>query len=458
VAAALERVAGGLGAEYVPEESPSDTAMHEGGKGTEKTTAKTESQERNKSAPEASGGPTQTTESAHGTTAPEASTEDVEAENVDDKGHAVETEPTEGDIGNETEHEQGEGTGTGSERFEWLAEQEASIASDPERHLKELEAAVCRVLSGLINPDQAAETLARAHTGACLLGTHGEGAFDRRRLDALVTRIDDSLEFIERKEAELTALQAGGMSDAASGTAPSETAARELLTEAADIGFTVTGLAAEADLEPEPWTLDTQLESAPAPRELAGPAQSAIDERSTDDESTGERRPEYETVSETPGTTPADAPARSPLTELYEAFYRYQGVLDAIVAATDDGNGSPTERWFEEVTAVINGGDEGEPGYGSQQASRAPASASEYRDAYGDGEVVTSFAAIEVSTLPDYIGTALAHTEVAPVHGLRPHAPETGEPLPILVESEAELRAAKRLLSEFPEEPPVGYP
>jgi hypothetical protein len=97
--------------------------------------------------------------------------------------------------------------------------------------------------------------------------------------------------------------------------------------------------------------------------------------------------------------------------------------------------------------------------YGSQQYGESEFAITNYRDAFGNGDAVTDFQAIETAALPISVTELLSNlsemdqSEAAEIK--IPKAPNSGVPLPVFVESEAEYQRAKGLLEEFPERPPT---
>lgn len=173
---------------------------------------------------------------------------------------------------------------------------------------------------------------------------------------------------------------------------------------------------------------------------------------------------------EDPGDTssdpgPADRLTPSPLAEYYELFGNLVAVQEALLGEDMDeslGESALMTRWH----GLVRDRWAGEPptafseSYGAQQNERADVTITEYRETYGDGEGVTDFQAVETAFLSEAIVALLSYltgmerTEAAEIQ--IPKAPESDEPLPVIVESRTEYRQAKSLCEEFPEEPETG--
>jgi len=149
----------------------------------------------------------------------------------------------------------------------------------------------------------------------------------------------------------------------------------------------------------------------------------------------------------------------SPLAEHYDAF-RSLGIIHRAIresVRTTIPETDPQQRWMDDARSIITeqGWGDQDTGYGSQQMERSPFNISEYREAYGTEDRITAFEVVATQSLSPAI-TALLDESLAELESwVVPVAPESAVPLPVLVESEAELAAARALLDEFPAEPPV---
>lgn len=147
----------------------------------------------------------------------------------------------------------------------------------------------------------------------------------------------------------------------------------------------------------------------------------------------------------------------SELAERYESFHRLRRAVDAVVEATDDASpDSLMVAWRDALEEFVEGGlDDWDQGYGPQQASRSTVKMREYREEYGDGDRVLDFQCIDTAPVDPVVESVLNRLDPDGDPGsLRlPVAPDSGDALPVFVESERELEAAGSLLAEFPPRP-----
>jgi len=137
------------------------------------------------------------------------------------------------------------------------------------------------------------------------------------------------------------------------------------------------------------------------------------------------------------------------LAELYDAFGRFHALLDSVIDKLDQDEATTVKKWQQAVSEYWRGsGPSGASSYGRQQRDRNEFSIHEYRDAFGDGDQVTDFRHHDVESVDERVRAALDDLDpVVPV------APESDTPLPILVQDDNDLAAAKALLLEFPAYP-----
>ena len=132
----------------------------------------------------------------------------------------------------------------------------------------------------------------------------------------------------------------------------------------------------------------------------------------------------------------ADAPA----IEANELAELYDGLLSMLQSLPSDVH----SLWEEALETMLFGGTYLYPGreaYGEQQATRNDFSIDDYRTVHGDGERVTDFSTVSVSTSDSASGDTVVLV-----------APESEKPLP-LVPTEERLADALLLLEEFPAAP-----
>lgn len=139
------------------------------------------------------------------------------------------------------------------------------------------------------------------------------------------------------------------------------------------------------------------------------------------------------------------------VSEVYELIRNLKTVLAGVDEATSDLE-EPMREWYDRVTARYLGNEDGVPNYGELQASAHEFSMQDYRDVYGTGERVTEFHTIEVRAIPASL-TALIEPHLLDVdfeNLYLPVAPESGEVIPVIIESAAGLDRATALLAELP--------
>jgi hypothetical protein len=157
--------------------------------------------------------------------------------------------------------------------------------------------------------------------------------------------------------------------------------------------------------------------------------------------------------SEDASTVGQDTLSPNETAELYEAFGRFQAFLDSVCTALEFDGNSPTQLWYESIRDRWGGsGPEDAPSYGDQQRDRNTFSMDDYRDEFGDGDAVTEFKKVDLVEPDEHIRTVLPDS-IGSLENVVPVAPESGDPLPVVVRSQAELEAAQELLAEFPSNP-----
>ncbi|WP_164471898.1 DUF5797 family protein [Halosimplex salinum] len=166
-------------------------------------------------------------------------------------------------------------------------------------------------------------------------------------------------------------------------------------------------------------------------------------------------------------TDQVDSPSVAPneLAEYYELFRTFASLLERLIESDQTayraGGDHPINQWRAEVNDIVfgSGPTEDSPNYGEQQGSRNLHTMSEYREAFGNGETVTQYQAVQAEQLSGDDAAVLIEQQVIDPdeHVSLPVAPDSGIPLPLAVSSEEELDEASALLQEFPPEPdPAG--
>jgi superfamily II DNA or RNA helicase len=154
-----------------------------------------------------------------------------------------------------------------------------------------------------------------------------------------------------------------------------------------------------------------------------------------------------------------DTVSRSPLAEHYDAFLNLCIVHDALLPqrSSDGDDGDPFREWTRNVKSMISekGFETQSVGYGPQLSNRHDISIGEYRTEFGNEHLVTDYETLDVTSVPRIV-TLLLEGELSDLSSLVvPVTPDGGTPLPVVVESESELKRGRRLLREFPAEPPT---
>lgn len=159
------------------------------------------------------------------------------------------------------------------------------------------------------------------------------------------------------------------------------------------------------------------------------------------------------TQSEEASTGGEESLSANETAELYEAFGRFQAFLDSVCTALEFDENSPTQLWYESIRDRWGGsGPVDAPSYGDQQRERNTFSIDDYREEFGDGDAVTDFNYVDLVEPDEHIRTALPDS-IGSLENIVPVAPDSGDPLPVVVRSEGELEAAQELLGEFPSNP-----
>lgn len=152
------------------------------------------------------------------------------------------------------------------------------------------------------------------------------------------------------------------------------------------------------------------------------------------------------------------------LSEYYESLRSLRQVIRAVMlhprsGFTPDDLRDPYVQYLVMLDTCIENLDTRYEfmGYGSQHTRRLPFRIKDYREAFGDGEWVTEYAAINVHPLHEETQEWLeSYTDLQQTHRfVRPVAPEYEKPLPEIVGSLDELYNALALLSRLPAYPPL---
>ena len=194
--------------------------------------------------------------------------------------------------------------------------------------------------------------------------------------------------------------------------------------------------------------------------------------------------PEYEAEDTAEGDgnpTSSQTVEPNPVSELYEAFRSLQTVLDAIIeypesAVSASETSHPLVQYHSVIQAVVGTREylpEGVDGLGGQQADRVPSKMTEYRAAYGTESPayrtknpvsgskswITAYQTIDVAPLADKTQEALEEHDIVEDASVfvRPVAPETEAPLPVLPWSYDELMHTLSLLSQFEARPKLPW-
>lgn len=162
---------------------------------------------------------------------------------------------------------------------------------------------------------------------------------------------------------------------------------------------------------------------------------------------------------ESRNTDEDSVPATSPLVEHYDAFRSLCLIHKALL---NDGfdeleESDPFRQWVRDTLSMIDEDGFGEQptGYGGQLKNTNRVNISEYRDKRGNENRLTSFECINV-THPSPVVLGLLNNRMSDLDTWHvPISPDSETPIPILVETEIELKRARALLAEFQPSPPV---
>jgi len=151
----------------------------------------------------------------------------------------------------------------------------------------------------------------------------------------------------------------------------------------------------------------------------------------------------------------------SALAEYYELFRTFDSLLERLIESDQTayrvGGDHPMNQWRSEVNDIVfgSGPTEDSPNYGKQQGSRNPHKMSEYREVFGDGEMVTEYQSVQAEQLNGDDAAVLIEKQVIdPDEQISlPVAPQSGVSLPLAVSSQEGLEEAVAFLQEFPPEP-----
>ncbi len=167
-------------------------------------------------------------------------------------------------------------------------------------------------------------------------------------------------------------------------------------------------------------------------------------------------------LTEGTGSTSDAEVAPSQLAEYYELFgtlYEIHTQLLGDNIAATLGEDEPMVRWHEQILDQWGGklNDSPETGYGAHLFAQDDIDMTAYRTAYGNGDTVTEFEAVETEPLPSSVAELLAllsDMNRDEARELRvPKTPRSEKPVPILVESIDEYERAVALLRKFPDAP-----
>lgn len=148
----------------------------------------------------------------------------------------------------------------------------------------------------------------------------------------------------------------------------------------------------------------------------------------------------------------------APITEYYEAIRSIREAVKRIdPTVSSESFETPQAQYRGLINSLISQGhpeDDSIPGYGSQQAERAPHKTTEYRDVYGDEDWITDYQAIETKGPEQgYIDQLRVQDKEQSYEINQPILPDADSPLPIVVSSKSELREAIELLGKLPARP-----
>jgi hypothetical protein len=146
------------------------------------------------------------------------------------------------------------------------------------------------------------------------------------------------------------------------------------------------------------------------------------------------------------------------LSELCDLFETFQSMIDESIVLVELEIGMFTDAWHRDIYNYWDGdGPTGARNWAHQQQSRNSISIENYREVYGNGNRVTEFyftdfKEFDAESRPWFDADSF---DIETEDLFIPVAPESGVPLPVIVESKEELQHARDLLDEFPAKPSV---
>jgi hypothetical protein len=146
-----------------------------------------------------------------------------------------------------------------------------------------------------------------------------------------------------------------------------------------------------------------------------------------------------------------EKPPRSQTTEMYESFLNFYVLTDNISSEFAGDISDPMTQYNRVIKRIVDF-------YGSQQAEEVEHTTDEYREAYGNGDTITSYSEISAAHLSETSIEFLSEKGDVedPVLYALPLTPEKEKPLYEIVKTGDDLKEALERVSKFPAEPARG--
>lgn len=182
-------------------------------------------------------------------------------------------------------------------------------------------------------------------------------------------------------------------------------------------------------------------------------------------------RDAFQTDDRTNGASPVaqtadtknNQPTPNQLSEYYEAFRCVRNAIEAVAVFEEsyirpDDQAQPAIQYYRLIHAILEAESllpEEFIGYSPQQVNRISCGITNYRQTFGNGSWVTDYQEISVEPFRKESRHFLTEHQLieSPDALVRPVSPMTSTPVPEIVETKAELRAAMDVLAQFPAYP-----
>ena len=151
---------------------------------------------------------------------------------------------------------------------------------------------------------------------------------------------------------------------------------------------------------------------------------------------------------------------QSAITEYYEVIRALKRGLEIVEPGISTRQlTDPAAQYYKVLERFTNNNlksDEMVDGYGPQHVDRVNHSVNDYREKYGNTDWITDYRVINIEPPEQEVRSQVTRKANDSTHIVRPCSPISGEPVPLFVETQSDLRQALALLAEFPARPSTG--